>query len=94
MTDPTTQDAGPPARPPSARGLGRWLRRGGWRAIAGTLGGAGLLATYAHFVGCRTGTCLLTGDVYTATVTGGLVGLVIGWPEPARPPGAAEQQPR
>jgi anti-sigma-K factor RskA len=85
MTDPTAGDTGPPGPPTTGRRLGRWLRRGGWRAMAGAAVGAVALATYSHFVGCRTGTCFLTADVPTATVVGGLVGLVTGWPAPSNP---------
>jgi hypothetical protein len=93
MTDPTSQDAGQPGQPTGSR-LGRWLREGGWRAVGGAALGAGLLATYSHFIGCRTGTCFLTADVRTATVVGALLGLVTGWPAPTRPPGAPGQQAR
>jgi hypothetical protein len=83
MTDPTPQGAEQPHQPSPVRRLGRWLRAGGWRAIAGATVGAGLLATYSHFIGCHTGTCLLTANVQTATIVGALVGLVTGWPAPA-----------
>ncbi len=42
--------------------------------------GAGLAAAYAHFVGCRTGTCLITSNVWTAGAYGALVGGLVGWP--------------
>jgi len=92
MTEPTPQASARPGPPAPPWRLGRWLRQGGWRAIGGAALGAGLLATYSHFIGCRTGTCLLTADVYTASVVGGLVGLVIGWPASASAPGAPVQQ--
>jgi len=94
MTEPTPQPAEQPGRPSAGLRLARWIRQGGWRAIVGAVSGAGLLATYAHFVGCRTGACFLTADVHTATVVGALVGLVIGWPAPATAPGAPGHQPR
>jgi hypothetical protein len=97
MTDPTAGDTGPPGpptTPTSGAPLVRWLRAGGWRAVGGAVAGAGLLATYSHFIGCRTGACLLTADVRTATVVGALIGLVMGWPGTARPSGPPEQQPR
>jgi len=84
MTDttPTDRDAGAALTP--VRELTRWIRSGGWRALAGSAAGAGLLAAYSYFIGCRTGTCLLTSNVQTATVFGGLVGLVTGWPAPPK----------
>jgi hypothetical protein len=52
-------------------------------AIAGILG-ASAAAAYAHFVGCRTGTCPLTSNVWIASLYGAAVGAVIGWPERRR----------
>jgi hypothetical protein len=49
-------------------------------AIAGILG-ASAAAAYAHFVGCRTGTCPLTSNVWIASLYGAAVGAVVGWPE-------------
>jgi outer membrane lipoprotein SlyB len=42
--------------------------------------GGGALAgfLYAHFVGCRTGSCPLTSNPYTATVYGAVIGLLLG----------------
>jgi hypothetical protein len=91
MNEPTPRPAPNPADQRPAQRLLRWLRAGGWRALAGAAAGAGLLATYAHFIGCRTGTCALTADVPTATVVGALVGLVIGWPAPAKADEPAQQ---
>lgn len=72
---------------------GRWRRL--WRSHARTAaaaivcGAAG--AAYAHFVGCRTGTCPLTSNVWTASMYGGAVGAVLGWP--SRRPGDQERAP-
>ena len=56
------------------------LARSRWRAgLAGFLG-ASLAAGYAHFVGCRTGTCPLTSNVWIAAAYGAVVGAVVGWP--------------
>jgi hypothetical protein len=60
-------------------GLAR-LWRSPWRtaAVALLFGGAG--AAYAYFVGCHTGTCPLTSNVWAASVYFGVVGAVVGWP--------------
>jgi hypothetical protein len=42
--------------------------------------GAAAGAAYAHFVGCRTGTCPLTSNVWVAAIYGASVGAVVGWP--------------
>jgi hypothetical protein len=46
--------------------------------------GAASAAAYAYFVGCRTGTCPLTSNVWTASLYGAFVGAVAGWPNRAR----------
>lgn len=53
-------------------------RRFRFTALACALG-AGAGGAYAHLLGCN-GTCPLTSSVFTASVLGGLVGLVAGWP--------------
>jgi hypothetical protein len=49
-------------------------------AVLGALGGG----LYAHFIGCRTGTCLLTGDVRTASLFFGITGAIVGLPGPRK----------
>lgn len=51
------------------------LGRHGRTVLGGVLGavGGGL---YAHFVGCRTGTCLLTSNVWTAALFFGATGAI------------------
>jgi membrane protease YdiL (CAAX protease family) len=39
---------------------------------------------YAHFVGCRTGTCPLTSNAWIASLYGGVTGAVLGWPNRRR----------
>jgi hypothetical protein len=51
-----------------------------WRTAAGAAVGAAAGAAYAHFIGCRTGTCLLTGDVRTAALFFGFTGALVGFP--------------
>jgi hypothetical protein len=60
----------------------RWERftRSPLRAAGGALAGAALMAAYAHFIGCRTGTCLLTSNVWIASIYGAVVGALVGWP--------------
>ncbi len=50
-----------------------FLRRH-WRTLLGGLLGAAGGALYAHFLGCRTGTCLLTSNVWTAALFFGTAG--------------------
>lgn len=57
-----------------------------WRTALGALAGASAGALYAHFIGCRSGTCPLTSSVWSAGLYGGLVGGVAGWPTRTRPP--------
>jgi hypothetical protein len=59
-----------------------------WRTIAGAVAGAVGGAAYAHFVGCRTGTCLLTSNVWTAAAFFGFTGAVVAAPGAERAPAA------
>ena len=52
-------------------------------AIAAALG-AGAGAAYAHFVGCRTGTCLITSSLWTAGLFFGVTGALVAMPGPRR----------
>ncbi len=63
-----------------------WARRwrSHYRTLAVALVGAGVGAAYAHFVGCRTGTCPITSSVWTAALYGGGVGALAGWPSRRR----------
>ena len=51
-----------------------------WKTLAAALLGGALGAAYAHFIGCRTGTCPLTSNVWTASLYGGAVGALLAWP--------------
>ena len=57
----------------------RRLARAHWRTALGALLGAAGGAAYAHFIGCRTGTCPLTSNVWTAGLYGAFVGATAGW---------------
>jgi hypothetical protein len=57
------------------------------RTAAGALAGAAGGAAYAYFVGCHTGTCPLTGNVWGAALFFGFTGAVVLAPGPARPRG-------
>jgi hypothetical protein len=67
---------------PSLARRSRWERfaRSPLRAAVAALAGAAAMAAYAHFIGCRTGTCLLTSNVWIASIYGAAVGALIGWP--------------
>ena len=56
------------------------LARSPWRAAGAAALGAGAAALYARFVGCSTGTCPLTSNVWIAASWGAMVGAVLGWP--------------
>ncbi len=56
------------------------LRHTYWGALLGLAVGAGGLGAYAHFIGCASGTCPLTSNVWTASLFGGVVGMVVAWP--------------
>jgi hypothetical protein len=58
-----------------------------WRALRPfvptvlvALAAAGVGAAYAHFVGCRTGTCPITSSAWRASLYGASVGVVAAWP--------------
>lgn len=63
-----------------------WARFSGSHARTAVVAllGAGAAVAYAHFVGCKTGTCPLTSNVWTASVYGAVVGGIAGWPARAR----------
>ncbi len=62
-----------------------------WRTVLAGAVGAVLGALYAHFIGCRTGTCAITSKVWTAALFFGFTGAVIGLPgRAARPPGGGD----
>ncbi len=66
------------------------------RTAAGAALGAVAGALYAHFIGCQTGTCILTSSVRAAALFFGFMGAVVALPGPARdrgpvPPPRAER---
>jgi len=73
---------------PPARGMSSLLRRS-WRTLAGAAAGALGGGLYAHLVGCKTGTCALTSNVWVAALFFGLTGAIAftpSAPAPARGP--------
>jgi hypothetical protein len=64
----------------------RTLARRHWRTALGAAIGAAGGAAYAHFIGCQTGTCAITSNVWTAAAFFGFTGGVIGQPGPPRGP--------
>ncbi|HEX9402655.1 MAG TPA: DUF6132 family protein [Anaeromyxobacter sp.] len=63
-------------------GLFRRHARTAGGIAAGAIGGA----LYAHFIGCQTGTCMLTSNVWTAALFFGFMGGVVALPGPERAP--------
>jgi hypothetical protein len=51
-----------------------------WRTALGAALGAGGGAAYAHFIGCHTGTCALTGNAWVAALFFGFTGAVMASP--------------
>ncbi len=49
----------------------------GLRLILFILGGAALGFAYHRFVGCRSGTCAITGNPYAATIYGAVMGYLL-----------------
>jgi len=50
------------------------------KRILPVVAGAGLGYAYYYFVGCRTGSCPISGNPYVSTLYGGLVGFVMAIP--------------
>jgi hypothetical protein len=78
MTE-STQTPGAGKRLVKQTGWGR-LWRSHYRTLAVAVVGACVGAAYAHFVGCKTGTCPITSSAWTAALYGGGVGALAGWP--------------
>lgn len=67
--------------PPNGPGASpRRLSRSHLRTLLGAVAGVAIAASYAYFIGCRTGTCPLTSSVWTASLYGAIVGAVAAWP--------------
>ncbi len=71
----------------------RRLAHSHWRTALGAALGAGAGAAYASFVGCRTGTCPLTSNVWSASLFFGLAGGLVGWPARRPQPDATRPGP-
>lgn len=52
------------------------LLKRNWRTLLGAALGALGGGLYAHFIGCRTGTCALTSNVWSAALFFGLTGAI------------------
>ena len=59
------------------------LRRHWRTALGAAVGGIGG-GLYAHFIGCHTGTCLLTSTVWGAAAFFGLTGAIVAMPSARR----------
>lgn len=62
-----------------------WLRHRGWQPLLLGAFGAIIGGAYAQLIGCRTGGCAILANVGSATVAGGLIGVIFGWPTPSKP---------
>jgi uncharacterized membrane protein YedE/YeeE len=51
------------------------------KTFASVLGGALLGFGYYYFVGCRTGTCPISGSPYISTLYGAMVGFILVFPK-------------
>ena len=60
------------------------LARSHWRTAVGAVLGAAGGAAYAHFIGCHTGTCALTSNVWTAGLFFGFTGAMVSAPGPRK----------
>lgn len=60
--------------------LWRRLARSRLRLPLAVVVGAAAGAAYSHFIGCRTGTCPITSNVWIASLYGAFVGGLAGWP--------------
>ncbi len=72
--------------------LWRRLSRSHLRTALVAAAGATAGAAYAHFVGCRTGTCPITSSVWNASLYGAAVGAILGWPARVQARGAADER--
>ena len=68
------------------------IARSHWRTALGALLGAAGGAAYAHFIGCHTGTCALTSNVWTAGLFFGFTGALVGAPGPRKSPAPAAEK--
>ncbi len=70
------------------------LPRAYWTVALGAVVGAAGGAAYAYFIGCKTGTCLLTGDVRIAALFFGVTGAIVGLPAPKKRDAAQPDPPQ
>jgi hypothetical protein len=55
-----------------------------WKTLLGAAVGAAGGGLYAHYVGCRTGTCLITSNAWLAAAFFGFMGAAVGLPIPEK----------
>jgi uncharacterized membrane protein HdeD (DUF308 family) len=65
-----------------------------WRTAAGAVAGAVGGALYAHFVGCRTGTCAITSSIWSAALFFGVTGAIVALPDRTRSGSATPDRDR
>lgn len=51
-----------------------------WKLVTGVVIGATLGFLYGKFIGCRSGACPLTSNVYSSTLYGAFLGGLLGRP--------------
>jgi hypothetical protein len=56
------------------------LSRSHLRTALGATLGVVAGAAFAHFIGCRSGSCPITSSVWTASLYGAFVGAIAAWP--------------
>ncbi len=78
---PASQTAAVPEAPRAGTPpLWRRLARSRLRLPLAVAAGAAAGAAYSYFIGCRTGTCPITSNVWISSLYGAFVGGLVGWP--------------
>ena len=57
-----------------------WQAGGLFKILTGVIVGAVLGYSYYYFIGCKTGTCAITGHPLNSTLYGAVMGLIITFP--------------
>ena len=57
-----------------------WYSSAIFRISLGVIGGAIAGYAYYYFIGCRAGTCAITGDPLNSTAYGAMMGLILAFP--------------
>ncbi len=57
-----------------------WQAGGLFKILTGVIIGAVMGYSYYYFIGCKTGTCAITGHPLNSTLYGAVMGLIITFP--------------